>query len=139
MRISLLIILALISSAGYSQIILSKPETAGKISNVIKEQEAMIISNPVKGFTLLNYYPGFNKAVDMWSFGVSLYHMAVAYLPTAIKQYKYGSGPIPFRICDWVGYDFHKLRDLIEECLNMDPDERITSKEALNHEWFSTL
>jgi serine/threonine protein kinase len=62
--------------------------------------------------------------------------MAVAYLPTAIKQYKYGKGPIPFRTCDWKSYEFAKLKDLIESCLQMDPNKRITTAEALIHPWF---
>lgn len=77
-----------------------------------------------------------DQSVDMWSFGISLYQMAVAYLPTAIKHYKYGSGPIPFRVCDWGDYDFENLKDLIERCLQTDPDKRITAAEALNHKWF---
>jgi serine/threonine protein kinase len=72
----------------------------------------------------------------MWSFGISLYQMAVAYLPTAIKKYKYGSGPIPFRAADWRDYQFAQLKDLIESCLKMDPKERITVSEALIHPWF---
>jgi serine/threonine protein kinase len=62
--------------------------------------------------------------------------MAVAYLPTAIKQYKYGSGPIPFRNADWREYEFDKVKDLIESCLHIDPVKRITVQEALNHPWF---
>jgi len=62
--------------------------------------------------------------------------MAVAYFPTAIKQYRYGKGPIPFRQQDWKDFDFPKLKNLIESCLMIDPKERITAKDAINHEWF---
>lgn len=72
----------------------------------------------------------------MWSFGISLYQMAVAYFPTAIKQYRYGKGPIPFREQDWKDFDFNKLKNLIEGCLEFDPQKRLTAKDALNHEWF---
>lgn len=72
----------------------------------------------------------------MWSFGLCLYQMAVAYLPTAIKHYKYGSGPIPFRACDWSDYDYEKLKDLIECCLQIDPSKRISAADAINHPWF---
>jgi serine/threonine protein kinase len=61
--------------------------------------------------------------------------MAVAYFPTAIKQFKYGKGPIPFRACDWTAFDFDKIKDLIENCLKIDPSQRITVTEALNHPW----
>ena len=72
----------------------------------------------------------------MWSFGISLYQMATAYFPTAIKNYKYGNGPIPFRAVYWKYFDLPKIKDLIERCLEMNPQKRITCKEALNHEWF---
>ncbi len=77
-----------------------------------------------------------DRSIDIWSFGVCLYQMAVAYLPTAIKQYKYGKGPIPFRACDWNGYDYEKIKDLIERCLELDPDKRITVGDAVDHPWF---
>ena len=62
--------------------------------------------------------------------------MASAYFPTAIKQYKYGTGPIPFRAQDWKDFEFAKLKSLIEGCLEMNPQKRLTAKDALNHEWF---
>ena len=42
-----------------------------------------------------------DQSVDMFSFGVVLYELATAYKPTAIKNYKYGSGPIPLPHGDW--------------------------------------
>jgi len=42
-----------------------------------------------------------DQSVDMFSFGVVLYEVATAYKPTAVKKYKYGSGPIPFVNVDW--------------------------------------
>ncbi len=72
----------------------------------------------------------------MWAFGMCLYQMAVAYMPTAIKQYKYGSGPIPFRKVDWTTFHFELIKDLIESCLQIKPEKRITALEALNHPWF---
>lgn len=73
----------------------------------------------------------------MWSFGISLYKMAVAYFPTAINRYKYGSGPIPFRPADWRDFEGRELiQDLISKCLQMNPTDRITAREALEHPWF---
>lgn len=66
----------------------------------------------------------------MWSFGILLYELSVAYKPTAVKNYKYSDGPIPFRNVDWRKRSRH-LRDLIENCLKMEPYERITAQEAL--------
>jgi len=79
-----------------------------------------------------------DQAVDMWAFGVCLYQMAVAYKPTSIKNYKYGSGPIPFIGNHWKKFNFVHLKDLIESCLKMKPEERITAEDALNHPWFET-
>lgn len=66
----------------------------------------------------------------MWSLGVVLYEMAVAYKPTQVQNYRYGSGPIPFRKVDWKKRS-PKLQDLISSCLEVNPNKRITSDEAL--------
>ena len=57
--------------------------------------------------------------IDIWSFGVVLYQMAVAYKPTQVRNYKYGSGPIPFRQRDWkhLSDGGSLLQDLISKCL----------------------
>lgn len=63
--------------------------------------------------------------------------MAVAYFPTAIKNYKYGTGPIPFRAADWNEFAGKQhLQDLIVNCLQIEPDKRITAEEAIHHPWF---
>ncbi len=81
----------------------------------------------------------------MWSFGVCLYQMAVAYKPTAMKNYKYGkvvfkvgSGPIPFLKSNWTKFDFPNLKNLIESCLEINPSKRITAEDAINHPWFDS-
>jgi serine/threonine protein kinase len=45
-----------------------------------------------------------------------------------------GSGPIPFRKRDWRKLS-PTVQELIQKCLEMDPVERITSEEALLHDW----
>ena len=57
-----------------------------------------------KGYIAPEIKPGgcqITTKVDIWSLGVVLYEMCVAYKPTQVKQYKYGTGPIPFRNVDW--------------------------------------
>lgn len=50
----------------------------------------------------------------MWSFGILLYEMAVAYKPTAIKNYRYNlTDDIPFWHSDWKKKD-RKLLDLVK-------------------------
>ena len=45
--------------------------------------------------------PEVDASIDMFSFGILLYELSTAYKPTAVKNYRYGSGPIPFRNVDW--------------------------------------
>ena len=44
-------------------------------------------------YNILNIFKNsqIDKSVDMWSFGVMLYQMATAYLPSSIKKFKYGN------------------------------------------------
>ena len=62
--------------------------------------------------------------------------MAVAYKPTILGDYKYGSGPIPFRKFDWRKRS-PQLQDLVTKLLEYDPEKRITAEEALDHPWFT--
>lgn len=109
------------------------PEIANVYSNYLKTQDCYI-----------------DQSVDIWSFGLSLYQMAVAYLPTAIKDYRYGkfqllknifkgTGPIPFRKVDWKNFDFVNLKNLIDSCMESDPAKRISAEDALNHVWFDSF
>jgi len=76
-----------------------------------------------------------DEKIDIWALGVVLYKMAVAYKPTQITGYKYGSGPIPFRKVDWRKRS-PELQYLIVQMLNTNPAERISAEEALLHPWF---
>ena len=73
--------------------------------------------------------------IDMWAFGVMLYEMCTAYKPTKLLNYRYGSGPVPFRDRDWRKHNKY-IKDLIVRCLEIDPNKRIQSDEALQHPWF---
>ena len=48
-----------------------------------------------------------------------------------------GSGPIPFRDRDWKKQSPQAM-DLIRACLEVDPTQRITVNDALQHPWFET-
>lgn len=72
--------------------------------------------------------------IDMWSLGICLYKMCCAYRPNQVKDYTYGSGPIPFRQIDW-DHRTPELVDIITQMLQYDPAKRISSEDALNHPW----
>jgi serine/threonine protein kinase len=40
-------------------------------------------------------------ANDMWAFGICLYEMSTAYKPTAVRNFSYSNGAIPFVARDW--------------------------------------
>jgi len=106
------------------------PENENKVHLKYKLGTAGYIAPEIKNDSYID------QSADMWSFGVILYQMAVAYRPTAIKNYKYGTGPIPFLQSHWKKFDFINLRNLIENCLKIDPKERISAEQAMNHPWF---
>ena len=74
-------------------------------------------------------------AVDIWSLGIVFYKLCVAYKPTQVGGYKYGSGPIPFRKFDWKKRS-PELIDLLKRMLEFEGKNRITANEALDHPWF---
>jgi serine/threonine protein kinase len=74
--------------------------------------------------------------MDIWSLGLSIYEMAVAYKPTQIGGFEYGKEEIPFIKRDWRGRS-EELQDLIRQCLEIDPEKRITAEDALQHPFFT--
>lgn len=48
-----------------------------------------------------------------------------------------GSGPVPFRDRDWKKQSPQAM-DFIRQCLEVDPAERLTVDDALQHPWFAT-
>lgn len=86
--------------------------------------------------------------IDIWSMGICLYKMWVAYTPDKVKKYHYGkfdqtrdksdslclgTGPIPFVQRDWKKIT-PEFQSLIKCCLEFEPGNRISAQDALNHE-----
>jgi len=106
-----------------------KMDSSGKAVAIVKAGTLGYMAPEVQAMATIG------SEIDMWSFGVMLYEMTTAYKPTAMKNYRYGSGPIPYRNIDWRKHS-KQLQDLINSCLEVDPTKRITAQEALMHPWF---
>lgn len=72
-----------------------------------------------------------NEKIDMWSLGICLYEMAVAYKPQVLNKNLNKDGLIQFRERDWKGLD--QVKDLVSKLLKVNPEERISAEEALKH------
>lgn len=72
----------------------------------------------------------------MWAFGVMLYEMCFAFKPPVLKNYVYGSGPIPYEARALRKINKHIL-PVIEGCLEMDPTKRMTPQDALDSQWLA--
>jgi serine/threonine protein kinase len=73
--------------------------------------------------------------IDIWSFGICLYEMAVAYKPSVMDPKFKTTGSIPFRDRDWRNMD--QLKDLISCMLAINPEERYSALDSLKHPWFN--
>lgn len=69
--------------------------------------------------------------IDMWSLGICLYEMAVAYKPSVLNKSFNKDGNVQFRDWDWKGYE--EAKDLVLKLLKVNPEERISAEEALKH------
>jgi calcium/calmodulin-dependent protein kinase I len=83
----------------------------------------------------------YTKAVDMWSMGVIMYVMLGGYTP-----FQHNDQRALFRKIKHGKYQFHpkywdnvssEAKDLISGMLQLDPAERLTADQALDHPWVS--
>jgi serine/threonine protein kinase len=86
---------------------------------------------------------GYGNEVDVFSAGVTLYVMLCGYEPfygenekELIQANKHAE--IDFPSSEW-GRISPEARDLVEQMLKADPTERITAKDALEHDWIVRL
>lgn len=86
----------------------------------------------------------YGKAVDMWSFGVTMYVLLCGAMPFPSGSGKNSKGVVKAIIDK--DYDFapqhwsrvsNQAKELIQLLLVTDPSKRLTAKQAIKHEWFS--
>lgn len=80
----------------------------------------------------LSYDPA---KVDAWSSGVVLYAMVMGYLPfedTNVHNLYIKIKKGEFKIPDWLS---EELKDLLRKVLNVNPVERLSIDELINHPW----
>ncbi|OMJ86238.1 hypothetical protein SteCoe_12303 [Stentor coeruleus] len=83
----------------------------------------------------------FNEKTDMWSIGVIAYELLVGKHPYTSKEkheilreiYK---GELDFENPNFTSLSF-SAQDFIKKLLQVNPEERISAKDALNHPWLS--
>ena len=85
----------------------------------------------------------YNEMCDIWSSGVLMYCLLCGYFPFMADDEgeimtKIISGKFEFDINDFNGIS-DEAKDLINKCLKVEPNKRITVQEAINHRFFNDL
>lgn len=132
--------------------ILCQEDASGNLVFKICDFGISLLSDPITGKALasetvgsLGYIaPEMRKgaevttAIDIFSFGVTLYEMAVGYKPSVMdKGFPSSTDSLKFFARDWKDLS-PLIQDLITRMLSKDPSQRLTAQDALEHPWFSS-
>jgi calcium/calmodulin-dependent protein kinase I len=82
---------------------------------------------------------GYDQQSDMWSVGCIIYLLLSGNLPFMGRSQKelfrkIVAGKYEFDEREWAGIS-DDAKDLVQRCLVLDPDERITAAESVKHQW----
>ena len=87
----------------------------------------------------------YNKQIDIWSIGIILYYMLSGTLPFDDDD---DNEEVIAKMIVFIDTKFPKEKwknrsdlviDFIKQCLNKDPEKRMTIDELINHEWFKSF
>ena len=84
---------------------------------------------------------GYGPEVDLWACGVIIFIILSGTTPFHADNNpelfeQIMNGDYSFHPSTWEGVS-EKAKDLVRKCLTVDPQKRITAKDALKHTWFS--
>lgn len=84
---------------------------------------------------------GYTKQCDMWSLGVIVFILLSGHMPFNGRDEqqieRIEQGDYSMKVDEWRGIS-PEATDFVRSLLNVDPDLRLTAKQALQHPWLST-